>query len=180
MPLLFTKPSGRADLTFTGPKRPLLFPGPPPLPGHWAPRSGRQNCSPFCPLAPGSRISGEQHFLSLTRAAPAQEAAGDFPVPTFEHHRPALGADAQDGGRGFPPGGQPLGTPAQPPEQAPPPVPKITGQFHVLHYSKNPAIFHNSGRRHRNRLFAAFSSFSFPGFHPHQGRFYRYPDAFSL
>jgi len=85
----------------------------------------------------------------LIGAAPAQKPLGGLPVPAFEHHRAAAGADAQDGGRIRSPNRFSLVLQSQfMPETAPPLPDKIA--CHGLHYSKVPAIFDSSGARPEN------------------------------
>src|SRR4030042_3535878 len=83
------------------------------------------------PSAPGLLSRKTFQKVLFPGAAPAQEAAWNFPVPALEDHRAAVCTDAQDGGRAFTPGRQALNAPAEPLEQTPPPAPEIIG-CHLL------------------------------------------------
>jgi hypothetical protein len=96
-------------------------------------------------------------------------------VPALQDHRAAVGADAQDGGGALPPGGQASGAEAQFLQQTPPPAPQKNDCFHLLHYSKDLAIFHLSSRAEavaswlEPEILSNVFAFSFPR-HRRRGR----------
>jgi len=97
-------------------------------------------------LTSRSNFTGIITLSLLAGAALAQEPLWGLPVPAFQDHGAAMGTDTQDSRRFRSPHRLSLGSQTQfPPETLPPLLDKST--CHGLHYSKVPAIFHNSGAR---------------------------------